>query len=96
MSFNENKTATQSTNGDPSSPHSLNRVLGLWDIVVYGMILMQLVSPVPIYGMIQSRSGGNALSTIIFALFAILFTGLSYRRKVTMFLMAGSAYAYVA
>ena len=96
MSLSENKNVTLSTSGDSSSAPHLNRVLGLWDLVIYGMILMQLVSPVPIYGLIQSRSGGNALPTIIFALFAILFTALSYGRMVTMFPMAGSAYTYVA
>jgi amino acid transporter len=95
MSINENKT-TESLKGDSSSAPRLNRVLGLWDLVIYGMILMQLVSPVPIYGLIQSRSGGNALPTIIFALFAILFTAFSYGRMTTMFPMAGSAYTYVA
>lgn len=89
MSINENNTSTQ-------TPLRLNRVLGLWDLVIYGMILMQLVSPVPIYGLIQSRSAGNALPTIIFALFAILFTAFSYGRMTTMFPMAGSAYSYVA
>jgi amino acid transporter len=96
MSLSENKNVTLSTNGDSSSAPRLNRVLGLWDLVIYGMILMQLVSPVPIYGLIQARSGGNALPTIIFALFAILFTALSYGRMVSMFPMAGSAYTYVA
>jgi putrescine importer len=96
MSINENFNTKQSPKGDSSSAPRLNRVLGLWDLVIYGMILMQLVSPVPIYGLIQSRSGGNALPTIIFALFAILFTAISYGRMTTMFPMAGSAYTYVA
>jgi hypothetical protein len=49
MSLNENKTTIESQNGDLSSAPRLNRVLGLWDLVIYGMILMQLVSPVPKY-----------------------------------------------
>jgi len=77
------------------APH-LNRVLGLWDLIIYGMILIQLVSPVPIYGLIQARSQGSALPTIMVALFAIMFTALSYGRMTTMFPMAGSAYSYVA
>ena len=96
MSQNESNNGIQSSQEGASSAPRLNRVLGLWDLVIYGMILMQLVSPVPIYGLIQSRSGGNALPTIIFALFAILFTAFSYGRMTTMFPMAGSAYTYVA
>jgi putrescine importer len=90
------KAEVKSTGENSSSGPRLNRVLGLWDLVIYGMILMQLVAPVPIYGLIQERSGGNALLSIIFALFAILFTAISYGRMTTMFPMAGSAYTYVA
>ena len=96
MSINEDKTSGKSPGESSSSGPRLNRVLGLWDLVIYGMILMQLVAPVPIYGLIQARSGGNALPSIIFALFAILFTAFSYGRMTTMFPMAGSAYTYVA
>jgi len=60
------------------------------------MILMQLVAPVPIYGLIQLRSAGNALPTILFAMIAMLFTAISYGRMVFKYPMAGSAYTYVA
>lgn len=78
-----------------SEPH-LKRVLGLWDLIIYGMILMQLVAPVPIYGLIQLRSQGNALPTILFAMVAMIFTALSYGRMTSLYPMAGSAYTYVA
>jgi len=74
----------------------LKRVLGLWELIIYGMILMQLVAPVPIYGLIQLRSHGNALPTILFAMVAMLFTALSYGRMTFLYPMAGSAYTYVA
>jgi amino acid transporter len=96
MSIDENGASGKLAGESSSSGPRLNRVLGLWDLVVYGMILMQLVAPVPIYGLIQERSAGNALLSIIFALFAILFTAISYGRMTTMFPMAGSAYTYVA
>jgi len=60
------------------------------------MILMQLVAPVPIYGLIQLRSQGNALPTILFAMVAMLFTAVSYGRMTFLYPMAGSAYTYVA
>ena len=96
MDKNESKSVTQSNKEDLSSEPRLKRVLRLWDLILYGMILMQLVSPVPIYGLIQSRSAGNALPTILFALVSIMFTAVSYGRMITLFPMAGSAYTYVA
>ena len=57
---------------------------------------MQLVAPVPIYGLIQVRSSGNALPTILFAMIAMIFTALSYGRMTFKYPMAGSAYTYVA
>ena len=92
----ESEIKIQSSTGNTSSEPRLRRVLGLWDLILYGMILIQLVSPVPIYGLIQARSAGNALPTILFALVAIMFTAISYGRMTTMFPMAGSAYTYVA
>ncbi len=85
----------EKSNGKKSEPH-LKRVLGLWDLIIYGMILMQLVAPVPIYGLIQLRSSGNALCTILFAMVAMIFTALSYGRMTYKYPMAGSAYTYVA
>jgi len=81
--------------GSSSVPH-LKRVLGLWDLIIYGMIFMQLVAPVPIYGLIQLRSAGNALPTILFAMIAMMFTALSYGRMTFKYPMAGSAYTYVS
>ena len=91
--MDENKAMIAPLTGD--GPR-LKRVLGLWDLIIYGMILVQVVAPVPIYGLIQSRSAGNALPTILFALVAMMFTAVSYGRMTTLFPMAGSAYTYVA
>jgi amino acid transporter len=96
MNQAESEIKLQSSTGNTSSEPRLRRVLGLWDLILYGMILIQLVSPVPIYGLIQARSAGNALPTILFALVAIMFTAISYGRMTTMYPMAGSAYTYVA
>ncbi len=74
----------------------LKRVLGLWDLIIYGIILVQLIAPVPIYGLIQLRSHGNALPTILFAMVAMIFTAISYGRMSYLYPMAGSAYTYVA
>jgi len=57
---------------------------------------MQLVAPVPIFGLIQVRSNGNALACIIFAMVAMIFTALSYGRMISLYPMAGSAYTYVS
>jgi len=74
----------------------LKRVLGLSDLIIYGMILVQIIAPVPIYGLIQERSNGNALPTILLGMVAMMFTALSYGRMTQKYPFAGSAYTYVA
>ncbi len=75
---------------------SLKPVLGLRDLIIYGIIMVQLVAPVPIYGLVQIRSGGNALPTILFAMVGMLFTAISYGRMTALYPVAGSAYTYVS
>ena len=77
-------------------PAHLKRILRRWDLVLYGMVFMQLVAPVPIFGLIQIRSDGNALACIIVAMVAMIFTALSYGRMIALYPMAGSAYTYVS
>jgi putrescine importer len=79
----------------PAAPR-LQRVLGLWDLVVYGMIIIQVVAPIPIFGLVQQRSNGHAVTTILAAMVAMMLTAISYGRMASLYPMAGSAYTYVA
>jgi putrescine importer len=79
---------------DAGAPH-LRRVLTLWDLVFYGIVLIQPIAPVPLYGVAQKLSDGHFLTTIIIAMFAMLITAVSYGRMAALYPAAGSAYTYV-
>lgn len=86
-----------SSNAAAVAPASgLKRVLGLRDLVIYGMIIVQLVAPVPIAGLLEKRSDGHAVLTVLVALLGMLITAISYGRMAVVYPMAGSAYSYVS
>lgn len=77
-----------------SSPH-LRRTLTLWDLIFYGIVLIQPIAPVPLYGVAQKLSDGHFVTIILIALVAMLITAVSYGRMGTLYPTAGSAYTYV-
>src|SRR5213080_2721628 len=83
------------TTATVTSAHRLKRVLTLWDLVFYGIVLIQPIAPVPLYGVAQKLSDGHFLATILIALFAMLITAVSYGRMAALYPTAGSAYTYV-
>jgi putrescine importer len=87
--MSENQVSIQN-----NSPH-LKRVLGLWDLVFYGMILITITAPLPIFGIISNEARGHVVSSILFAMIAMLFTAISYGRMASVYPMAGSAFSYV-
>ena len=87
-------TSVNATSTTAAAP-SLKRVLGLWDLLVYGMIIMQVVAPVPIFGLLEKRSDGHAMMTVLVAMVAMMITAISYGRMAMLYPMAGSAYTYV-
>jgi putrescine importer len=77
-----------------SAPH-LRRVLTLWDLIFYGIVLIQPIAPVPLFGVVQERSHGYIVDTILIAMFAMMITAFSYGRMAALYPAAGSAYTYV-
>jgi amino acid transporter len=77
-----------------SVPH-LRRTLTLWDLIFYGIVLIQPIAPVPLYGVAQKLSDGHFVMIILIALIAMLITAVSYGRMGTLYPTAGSAYTYV-
>lgn len=73
----------------------LRRSLTLWDLIFYGIVLIQPIAPVPLYGVAQKLSDGHFVTIILIALFAMLITAVSYGRMGTLYPTAGSAYTYV-
>jgi putrescine importer len=77
------------------SSATLRRNLGLWDLVLYGVIVIQPTAPMPLFGVLTARSKGHAVTTILIALAAMLLTALSYGRMAQVYPSAGSAFTYV-
>src|SRR5207237_1120491 len=78
-----------------TSAHRLKRVLTLWDLIFYGIVLIQPIAPVPLYGVAQKLSDGHFATIILIAMFAMLITAVSYGRMAALYPSAGSAYTYV-
>src|ERR1700730_5208561 len=78
-----------------SSVPRLRRTLTLWDLIFYGIVLIQPIAPVPLYGVAQKLSDGHFVTIILIALFAMLITAVSYGRMGALYPTAGSAYTYV-
>lgn len=73
----------------------LRRVLTLWDLIFYGIVLIQPIAPVPLYGVAEKLSDGHFVTTIMIAMFAMMITAFSYGRMAAIYPSAGSAYTYV-
>jgi putrescine importer len=84
----------------PSQPSSaaqprLRRTLTLWDLILYGIIVIQPVAPMSVYGVLHDRAHGHVVTTILIAMVAMLFTAISYGRMARVYPSAGSAFTYV-
>jgi amino acid transporter len=75
-------------------PH-LRRVLGLWDLIYYGMVTVSPIAPVTVFGLALTLSLGHAVDTILTAMVAMILTAFSYGRMAALYPSAGSAYTYV-
>jgi putrescine importer len=73
----------------------LRKVLTLWDLVFYGLVLIQPTAPIPLFGVAQKLSNGHTVTTILVAMFAMVITAFSYGRMAAVYPSAGSAYTYV-
>jgi putrescine importer len=73
----------------------LHRTLGLWNLVIIGMVIIQPTAPMGIYGVISNKAHGHVVTTILIAMIAMLFTAISYGRMASIYPSAGSAYTYV-
>lgn len=84
----EEKSGTES-NG------KLLRVLSLRDLVIYGIIVIQPVAALPLFGHANNISKGHAVTTILLAMVAMILTAISYGKMASKYPAAGSAYTYV-
>jgi putrescine importer len=87
-----NSEATVMTGAAPR----LRRTLTLWDLILYGVIVIQPVAPMSVFGVLSERGRGHVVTAILIAMVAMLFTGISYGRMARAYPSAGSAFTYVA
>ncbi|MGH9652061.1 MAG: APC family permease [Bryobacteraceae bacterium] len=80
------------TTGQPS----LRRSLTLWDLVFYGLVVIQPTAPMPVFGVVSQEARGHVVTCILIAMVAMLLTAISYGRMARVYPSAGSAYAYAS
>ncbi len=86
--------SSPSTNATTSAPR-LRRTLTLSDLILYGIIVIQPVAPMSVFGVLSDRGRGHVVTTLLIAMVAMLFTAFSYGRMARAYPSAGSAFAYV-
>src|SRR6201987_1933486 len=86
--------ATATTSSTTAAPR-LRRSLTLWDLILYGVIVIQPVAPMSVFGVLSERGRGHVVTTILIAMIAMLFTAISYGRMARAYPSAGSAFTYV-
>jgi amino acid transporter len=77
------------------SPVCLKRSLTLWNLIIIGIVIIQPIAPMGIYGVINNEARGHVVTTILIAMVAMLFTAISYGKMARAYPSAGSAYTYV-
>lgn len=82
------------TEGKTEEPH-LKRVLGLWDLIFYGIVLIQPIAAVGLFGIASKVSNGHMCTTLLIAMVGMMLTAISYGRMASLYPSAGSAYTYV-
>src|SRR5450756_3248133 len=84
-----------STANPPADVLRLRRSLTLWDLILYGIIVIQPVAPMSVFGVLSDRGRGHVVTTVLIAMVAMLFTAISYGRMARAYPSAGSAFTYV-
>ena len=78
-----------------TAPTRLRRSLTLWDLILYGVIVIQPVAPMSVFGVLSNRGHGHVVTTILIAMLGMLLTAFSYGRMARVYPSAGSAFTYV-
>ncbi len=78
-----------------AQPH-LKRVLGLWDLIYYGVILTSPIAVVPLFGEGQVLSRGHTVATLLLGMVAMSVTAVSFGRMASVYPSSGSVYTYIS
>ena len=84
-----------STSQTTASAPRLRRSLTLWDLILYGIIVIQPTAPMSIFGVLSERGRGHVVTALLIAMVGMLFTAISYGRMARVYPSAGSAFTYV-
>src|SRR5438309_9617789 len=87
--------ASTTTPSSTSVAPRLRRTLTLWDLILYGVIVIHPVAPMSVFGVLSARAHGDVVTTLLIAMVAMLFTAFSYGRMARAYPSAGSAFTYV-
>src|SRR4030042_7072467 len=90
----DSKSRESSEKKTTDEPH-LHRVLGLWDLIIYGIVLIQPIAAIGLFGIASKGSHGHMVLTLLIAMVAMMLTAVSYGRMASLYPSAGSAYTYV-
>lgn len=82
--------------GGAATQTGLRRTLTLWDLILYGMIVLQPVAPMSAFGALSDRGRGHVVTAVLIAMVAMMATAISYGRMAQVYPSAGSAFTYVA
>jgi putrescine importer len=89
-------TSTGSTQIETLGPPHLKRVLSVWDLVYYGIILTSPIAAVPLFGEAQVLSHGHTVTTLLLAMVAMSVTAISFGRMANVYPSSGSVYSYIS
>jgi putrescine importer len=64
-------------------------------LILYGIIVIQPVAPMSVFGVLSDTGHGHVVTTLLIAMVAMLFTAFSYGRMARAYPSAGSAFTYV-
>jgi putrescine importer len=77
-------------------PGHLKRVLSVWHLVYYGVILTSPIAAVPLFGEAQVLSHGHTVTTLLLAMVAMSVTAVSFGRMANVYPSSGSVYSYIS
>src|SRR5258708_29047332 len=72
----------------------LKRSLGLFDLLIYGLVFISPTAPFPTFGIVYNHSHGMVPLVYVVGFVAMLFTAISYMTMARTFPLAGSVYNY--
>jgi amino acid transporter len=90
------ETTTQAAPAGAGQPAHLKRVLSLWDLIYYGIILTSPIAAVPLFGEAQVLSHGHTATTLLLAMVAMSVTAVSFGRMAHVYPSSGSVYTYIS